>query len=152
MAKSIKLKDNNYIDSTGVVHNRTLLSDILSNMLNSVFTNIVLSSFGVTDTANEITVGTYTIPSSGVYLITGICHPNYYGESGRDLFTYLKKNGDIVWYHDAVINTYAWTISRGISCIINANKNDVITFTIQNSVAGKKYSFAGGNIQFYKLK
>jgi len=30
MAKSIKLKNNNYIDSTGVSHNRTKLSDILN--------------------------------------------------------------------------------------------------------------------------
>lgn len=33
MAKSIKLKDNNYIDSSGVVHNRTLLSTLLNNRL-----------------------------------------------------------------------------------------------------------------------
>ena len=30
MSKSIKLKDNVYLDSTGVVHNRELLSDILN--------------------------------------------------------------------------------------------------------------------------
>ena len=29
MSKSIKLKDNNYLDSTGITHNRQLLSDIL---------------------------------------------------------------------------------------------------------------------------
>jgi hypothetical protein len=32
MAKSIKLKDNNYIDSTGIVHNRELLSNVLDNL------------------------------------------------------------------------------------------------------------------------
>ena len=32
MSKSIKLKGNNYIDSTGIVHNRQLLSDLLSNI------------------------------------------------------------------------------------------------------------------------
>lgn len=32
MSKSIKLKDNTYIDSTGVTHNRGLLSTILSNL------------------------------------------------------------------------------------------------------------------------
>ena len=30
MSKSYKLKDGNYIDSTGIVHNKKLLSDILS--------------------------------------------------------------------------------------------------------------------------
>lgn len=34
--KSIKLKDNNYIDSTGVVHNRGLLSTLLNNILNEI--------------------------------------------------------------------------------------------------------------------
>ena len=32
MAKSIKLKDNTYIDSTGVTHNRELLSTLLNNI------------------------------------------------------------------------------------------------------------------------
>ncbi len=36
MSKSIKLKDNTYIDSTGVSHNR----DTLKNKLNSIDTNI----------------------------------------------------------------------------------------------------------------
>lgn len=30
MARSIKLNDENYIDSTGIVHNKTLLSEILA--------------------------------------------------------------------------------------------------------------------------
>lgn len=32
MSKSIKLKDSTYIDSTGIVHNRELLSDLLSRI------------------------------------------------------------------------------------------------------------------------
>lgn len=32
MSKSIKLKDNTFIDSTGVTHNRDLLSTILNNI------------------------------------------------------------------------------------------------------------------------
>lgn len=32
MAKSIKLKDNNYIDSTSIVHNRTKLNEIISSV------------------------------------------------------------------------------------------------------------------------
>lgn len=34
--KSIKLKDNHYIDSTGVVHNRGLLSTLLGNILDDI--------------------------------------------------------------------------------------------------------------------
>ncbi len=36
MAKSIKLKNNNYIDSTGVVHNRGLLSTLLGSILEDI--------------------------------------------------------------------------------------------------------------------
>ena len=32
MAKSIKLKDENYIDSTAIMHNRKLLSEILKTL------------------------------------------------------------------------------------------------------------------------
>lgn len=44
MAKSIKLKNNNYIDSTGVTHNRALLSNVLTDFDNRI------SSLGITTT------------------------------------------------------------------------------------------------------
>lgn len=41
MSKSIKLKDNNYLDSTGITHNRNLLSTILNKLTyNSGWTRI----------------------------------------------------------------------------------------------------------------
>lgn len=36
MKKSIKLKNENYIDSTGIVHNKKLLSDILETKYNLI--------------------------------------------------------------------------------------------------------------------
>ena len=41
MSKSIKLKNNNYLDSKSVVHNKQLLSDIVDklNKLNNVGLN-----------------------------------------------------------------------------------------------------------------
>lgn len=33
MSKAIKLKNSNYMDSTGIVHNRKLLSDVLDNLI-----------------------------------------------------------------------------------------------------------------------
>ena len=151
MPKSIKPKDNTYIDSSGVSYNRTSLKSVLDN-LNMFVSNLNLSGISVTDTADEKTVGTFTIPSTGVYLITGILETNYYGQSGRDLFTRIRQNGGVVWSYDGVVNTYAWTISRSVCCVIGANKNDVITFTVQNGVAGKNYSFGGGNVQIVKLR
>ena len=35
MSKSIKLKNNNYLDSNGIVHNHTLLSTLLYKLLKS---------------------------------------------------------------------------------------------------------------------
>ena len=39
MANSIKLKNNNYLDSTGIVHNRELLSTILNKFNLNVYDN-----------------------------------------------------------------------------------------------------------------
>ena len=39
MSKSIKLKDNNYLDSKSVVHNKQLLSDIVDKLNNSMNKN-----------------------------------------------------------------------------------------------------------------
>lgn len=151
MPKSIKPKDNTYIDSSGVSHNRTPLNNILDN-INVYVANVNLSGVSVADTDDEKTVGTFTIPSTGVYLIAGYCDTNYYGQSGRDLFTYIRQNGYVVWGYNGVLNTDAWTVSRSVCCVINANKNDVITFTVKNGVAGKNYSFGGGKLQFVKLR
>ena len=52
MAKSYKLKDSNYIDSTGIMHKKRLLSEILNDSdwielpLNSGFTSNALASSG----------------------------------------------------------------------------------------------------------
>lgn len=35
MSKSYKLKDGNYIDSTGIVHNKKLLSNVLNEKVNA---------------------------------------------------------------------------------------------------------------------
>ena len=50
MSKSIKLKDDTYIDSTGIVHNRDLLSTILGN-LSSLNTN---NKSNLVDAINEV--------------------------------------------------------------------------------------------------
>jgi hypothetical protein len=39
MAKSIKLKDNNYIDSSGITHNRISLNNILNSLIPVVLYN-----------------------------------------------------------------------------------------------------------------
>ena len=64
MSKSIKLKNNNYIDSTGITHGRELLSTILGNkIIYDTGTNSIGSWIRYTDgtmityrTTNQITV------------------------------------------------------------------------------------------------
>lgn len=50
MSKSIKLKDNNYWDSTGITHNRGLLSTILETMSSNISTNTT----NITNNTNNI--------------------------------------------------------------------------------------------------
>lgn len=52
MSKSIKLKDNNYWDSKGIVHNQELLSNILNNLKN--VSPIVDTNWGNTNKTIEI--------------------------------------------------------------------------------------------------
>lgn len=52
MAKSIKLKNNNYIDSKGVSHNRTPLDTILTDVSNSITSLKTYST-------NEVAIGTW---------------------------------------------------------------------------------------------
>lgn len=69
MSRAIKLKDNDYIDSTGVTHNRKQLSDILSSLgkyqmsSRSNITYSTSSSWTWKSVANTITVS-----DAGVYL------------------------------------------------------------------------------------
>lgn len=69
MSRAIKLKDNDYIDSTGVTHNRKQLSDILSSFgkyqmsSRNRVTYSTSSSWTWKSVANTITVS-----NTGVYL------------------------------------------------------------------------------------
>lgn len=63
MAKSIKLKNNNYIDSTGIVHNRNKLNNILDNIstnINNISNDITSLSNNITTLFNTTEVKDYT--------------------------------------------------------------------------------------------
>lgn len=52
MAKSIKLKNDTYIDSTGIMHNRSLLSTIINNLettINNLLNRIYIIQEGDMD-------------------------------------------------------------------------------------------------------
>lgn len=119
--------------------------------INSNFAQIDLQTISVNASTSETTCGSYTIPESGLYLITGTCNPNYYGVSGRELHTYLRRNGAEIWNQVGVINIYAYTLSREIAYLGNFNKNDVVTFSVKSGTASN-WAFAGGILRFVKLK
>ena len=119
--------------------------------INSNFAQINLQAIAVNTSTNETLCGSYTIPEDGLYLITGTCNPNYFGVSGREIHTYLKKNDVEIWKQIGVVNTNAYVLSREIAYIGNFNKNDVIAFSIKSTTASN-WAFTGGTLRFVKLK
>ena len=144
MPRSIKLKNNVYIDSSGITHNRGLLKDILNynNSKNTYFASIGLASFGVT-TATSWQIGTYVAPEDGTYLIVGDAHPNHYGQSGRELRLNIAKNWSVFYNYQAVCNTYTWTLSMPFCTICKCKKNDEIEIYLTNSDNTKSWSRGG---------
>ena len=150
MSKSIKLKNNNYWDSDSVVHNKLSLKTLLNN-INSSVTYYSLSTVTVTDTTSEVTVLTVPISEAGIYLFTGFASPNYYGQSGRELTTYLKHNGYNIWESTNVFNTYVWTANNTICAVASCSPGDKITVGVKSSDA-KNWSFNGGILTVTRLK
>ena len=150
MGKSIKLKNNNYWDSDSVVHNKLSLKTLLNN-INSSVTNYSLSSVAATDTTAAKTVLTVTISETGIYLFTGFASPNYYGQSGRELITRLKRNDNEIWRSVSVFNTYTWTAENTICAVAACAAGDKITVVVKSSDA-KNWSFSGGMLTITRLK
>ena len=150
MSKSIKLKNNNYWDSDSVVHNKLSLKTLL-NKINSSVTNYSLSTVAVTNTTTAKTVLTVTIPETGIYLFTGFASPNYYGQSGRELTTSLKLNGNEIWRNVSVFNSYTWTAENTICAVAPCSAGDKITVVVKSSDA-KNWSFNGGLLTVTRLK
>lgn len=152
MAKSIKLKNNTYIDSTGITHNRDLLSNILTANLNKnvSFVELAVDSVNV-NTSPSYQILDYTIPQDGTYLITGVVHPNHYGQSGRELVVNVARNWSVFYTNHGVCNTYTWTLSMPISAIYPFKKGDKLEVYITNSDNTKNWSNSGGSLFLIKL-
>lgn len=119
--------------------------------INSNYYEMTLSAVSVQATTSKVSVGSYTIPEDGIYLITGYGQPNYYGQSGRDLNFNIEKNSQNIAYMPTVINTAAYTVTTRISLMAKCNKGDVIRFIIQ-STQPLNWAFNGGKVQFIKLR
>ena len=152
MAKSIKLKDNTYLDSKGIVHNRALLSDILNKSItiNTNYKICYINSVTV-NTSKSYQVLNYVIPNDGTYLIIGNLNTNYYGESGRELKVNLARNWDVFSQFIGVCNSYTYTLSTSISAIYQFKKDDKLEVYYSNTDDTKKWSCGGGVIYLLRL-
>lgn len=102
MAKSIIFKNNNYLDTKGIVHNKRLLSDILneilkSNILYNSDTGVVAGSSGASVHLAEPVI------NFGAILILST---NGWGIVDTKLNQYNAGNGVNIWWFN---NGYAGT-------------------------------------------
>jgi len=65
MKKSIRMKENVYLDSSGVIHNKELLCDILNSQLVSTGTKSYNATNGQNNYINSISIG------KGVWIVIG---------------------------------------------------------------------------------
>ena len=138
MAQSIKLNNNNYIDSTGITHNRELLSNIIDtnvSLLNGLINNKTIYDSGSNNTGSYIrftdgtmvcyrTTGEFTIDINNAW------GSIYYGKNTNQ-WNYAKdfistpvviydvisssSTGEIKAYYEApvITNSYISNISVG---------------------------------------
>lgn len=121
MSKSIKLKDNNYLDSKSVVHNKQLLSDIVDKLNNSMNKNGINSStFGI-DVNSNYNVG------YNAYIFYGGWQQHFMG-------IVVAVNDEVVGY-----NLIYNSANIGIESITCKKKTDTIstlTFTFNTTIWG----------------
>lgn len=121
------------------------------NEINSGLASVELDTLGSTTSTDEKTLGSYTIPSNGTYLILAQIETNYSGTSGRELLTYIKKNGTEISSYNGIINGSTYTLTRNMFIMEQLSQNDVLTFTIKSTTTGT-YSCNGGEVKILKLK
>lgn len=130
MSRAIKLKDNDYIDSTGVTHNRKQLSDILSSFgkyqmsSRSALTYSTTSSWKWKSVANTITVA-----NAGVYLCLYVA---WIGTAlGTEMDLRFTVNGSIQGGSGNALG------NKGVAFdIFTLNVGDVVGVSMQTSGTG----------------
>lgn len=120
MAKSIKLQEDIYIDSTGIVHNKKILSEVLVDIDSKL--KIINISKEITLSANSfssgITFGNITVPDG--YVFVGIMNGDCLND--RILSTYSSsilygQTGNMTIYA-SFYNTWGAEITKTMGCSI----------------------------------
>lgn len=143
MAKSFKYKDDNYLDSTGIVHNKKLLSNILDTpkettiWSNSSGKNIATNNNGTITLDNMPDLTNYENKKIHFYVA--------YRSDSIKIFTFIIRNGTYfieyvrdytgnndIWHTlFAIYETFStkWTIKSVHSYTITNNTTKVIAIT-----------------------
>jgi len=135
MAKSYKLKDDNYIDSGSISHNRKSLKEVLGVVLyeddSGTKSNITLS-----DSADKYS-----------YIEIFFDIPNGF----KSVKVYNPNNKTVVlngFWFDSHLRFYM----KKVNIVNNAiNNQETKTFTIQNSTTWTPYGSNADNINIYKV-
>ena len=111
--------------------------------------NLAIAGKPVSTETSPYTALTYTIPESGLYLITGSVNLNHYGQGGRELNYYLKRN-DETFYTDINVHNGEYLVTSSLSYIQEFNKGDIFSITITNSAA-VNWMVSPSTIQLLKM-
>lgn len=122
MSKGIKLKNNNYLDSSGIVHNRTLLSEILNKLIPvSLYDNSSGTTGTVTlsETSANFTYLEIFYSKSGCYSSVKIYNPN-----GKTVTLHLLNSygTTAIQYLNANVSISGTTITKGNSNAMNCSE------------------------------
>lgn len=147
MAKAIKFNNDNYLDSSSIIHNKRKLNDILNYKIGYINIRYLPATTGNT---SEVILGSGSIAEAGVYMFWASIPVNYYGQDGRNLYLRLRINEIERWYNLGVCNIYTYTLSSMLFSINEIPSNSDIKITIQDSV-GKTYSCSAFNLYYLKL-
>lgn len=146
MAKSIKLKNNTYWDSTGITHNKKTLD----NYLNKSFLGAILSSDVTPTTKSYIEISNWSqtlkigdklsISNGKIKIGSGVSYIKISGQLGgynneNNLFyMFLRKNGNGIgtWH---VLRSYGTYFIMPINQIVQVNEGDIISMATYSDVA-----------------
>jgi hypothetical protein len=134
MSKSIKLKDNNYLDSAGVMHNRKLLSSILNSLIPVVLYDNVTGTTGnitLSDSAANYTYLKIFFYKSGVYSSQEVYNPN--GKTVALTLGNAYANGSIQFMLKQ-ITINGTTITSNFCNYLNNTSTTTINVASENTV------------------
>lgn len=113
MSKSIKLKDNNYWDSTGIVHNKKLLSNILSDLY---LKQVDIGGMITDKKTKTVTIEddrTYLFINSHLYQLSMYIFQGYSTAGFKSVQICGENTGDITFKRNSATSV---TITAGGQC------------------------------------